>query len=273
MAQLKKNKNEMSFIEHLEDLRWHLVRSVLAVLLITIPCLFYKDIIFDKLIFYPKDPNFPTYRFFCWAGERMHMNGICVDSINYDLINGDMTLPFLLWLKTSFMIGVIGAFPYILYEIWRFVRPALYEKEKKNLGGLIFSGVLLFYIGCVFGYFLMAPFSINFLGNFSLGEEVKNVFTVTSFIDILTGMVFWSGVIFEIPMLAFFMAKLGLLNKKFLATNRKYAVVISLVLAAIITPSGDAFSLSLVALPLWLLYEVSILVVSRVEKRRNAEMA
>jgi sec-independent protein translocase protein TatC len=165
------------------------------------------------------------------------------------------------------MLGVIAAFPYIIYEIWKFVRPALYEKEKKSLGGLVFSSIFLFYFGASFGYFVLAPFSINFLGNFSLGEEVSNVFTVTSFIEILTGMVLWSGVIFEIPMAAFFLARIGLLNKEFLAGNRKYAIVIALILAAIITPSGDVFSLSLVALPLWILYEVSIVVVKRVEQR------
>lgn len=271
MAQIKKDKNEMSFLEHLEDLRWHIIRSIIAIAVFAIPALFYKDIIFDKIIFFPKDPNFPTYRFFCWAGEKLHLDGICVDGIDYELINGDLTLPFLLWLKTSFMIGVILAFPYILYEFWRFVRPALYENEKRNIGWLIFFGVFLFYFGSAFGYYIMAPFSINFLGNFSLGEEVANVFNVTSFIDILTGMVFWSGIIFEIPMIAFFLAKLGLLSKSLLANNRKYAIIIAIILAAIITPSGDAFSLALVALPLWLLYEVSIFVVMRVESRKRKD--
>lgn len=259
----------MTFMEHLEDLRWHLFRSVLVVTIVSLVMLFFKNFIFDHVIFAAKDPNFPTYRFFCWAGDKMGIGGLCIDAIDYDLINGDLTLPFLLWFKTSFMLGVIICFPYILYEVWLFVKPALYEKERKNIGGLIFSGVFLFYLGSAFGYYVMAPFSINFLGNFSLGEEVKNVFTVTSYIDVLTGMVFWSGVIFEIPIVAFFLAKLGLLQKEFLSRNRKYAVVIALILAAIITPSGDAFSLTLVTLPLWLLYEVSIVIVSRVEKRRK----
>lgn len=269
MAAIRKNKDEMSFMEHLEDLRWHLFRSVLVVTIVSVGFLFFKDFIFTHIIFAAKDTSFPTYRFFCWAGEKMHINGVCIDSINYELINGDLTLPFLLWFKTSFMLGVIVAFPYLLFEVWLFVRPALYAKEKKNVGGLIFSGVFLFYLGAAFGYYVLSPFSINFLGNFTLGTEVKNVFTVTSYIDVLTGMVFWSGVIFEIPIVAFFLANLGLLEKEFLSRNRKYAVVVALILAAIITPSGDAFSLTLVTLPLVGLYEVSIMIVSRVEKRRK----
>ena len=271
MAQLKSN-DEMTFMDHLEALRWHIVRSLLVVVVFSIAFLFIKDYVFTNVIFAAKNPDFPTYRFFCWAGEKLHLGGICIEVIDYNLINGDLTLPFLLWFKASFMLGFIVGFPYILWEVWRFVKPALYEKERKNVGGLVFAGIFLFYFGCTFGYYVLAPFSINFLGNFSLGAEVQNVFTVTSYIGVLTGMVFWCGVIFEIPIIAFFLAKFGLLGKEFLAKNRKYAVIIALVLAAIITPSGDAFSLTLVTLPLWLLYEVSIWVVTAVERKRKKEI-
>ena len=166
------------------------------------------------------------------------------------------------------MAGFIFAFPYILWEIWRFVKPALHDNEKSNLGGVIIISTLLFYVGVFFGYFLMAPFSINFLATFSLSDQIENQFTFDSYLGILTGMVLWTGVIFEIPMVAYFLAKLGLLGREFLANNRKYAFIVSLVLAAIITPSGDAFSLFVVAMPLWILYEVSIVVVMVVEKRK-----
>lgn len=165
--------------------------------------------------------------------------------------------------------GVIFAFPYILWEIWRFVKPALLSHEKMNLGGAVFIATLLFYIGAFFGYFLLAPFSINFLATFTLSDQIENQFTFDSYLGILTGMILWTGLIFEIPMIAYFLAKLGLLGREFLANNRKYAFIISLVLAAIITPSGDAFSLFLVATPLWVLYEVSIVVVMIVERKRK----
>ena len=169
--------------------------------------------------------------------------------------------------------GVIFAFPYILWEIWRFVKPGLHLNEKRNLGGLIFIATLLFYIGCFFGYFLLAPFSINFLANFELSSSIKNQFTFDSYLGIMTGMVLWTGVIFEIPMIAYFLARLGLLTNDFMQKQRKFSFVAGLVLAAVITPSGDAFSLFLVATPLWLLYEVSIIVVRRVEKTRLKEDA
>ncbi|MFN3939928.1 MAG: twin-arginine translocase subunit TatC, partial [Chitinophagales bacterium] len=145
--------------------------------------------------------------------------------------------------------------------------------EMKNLGGIIFIATLLFYIGAFFGYFLLAPFSINFLANFQLSDSIQNQFTFDSYLGILTGMVLWTGIIFEIPMIAYFLAKLGLLTKSFMAKQRKFAFVASLILAAVITPSGDVFSLFLVATPLWGLYEVSILVVQRVEKNLLKEEA
>lgn len=263
----------MSFMEHLEALRWHIIRIVLVILVFSIFFLIYPQFVFDKIILAPKNPDFITYRLFCSLGERINMQSLCVETLDYKLFYLNLSSPFLLYIKIAFMAGVIFAFPYILWEIWRFVKPALHDKEKSNLGGIILIATLLFYIGAMFGYFLMAPFSINFLAQFTLSEQIENQFTFDSYLGILTGMVLWTGVIFEIPMVAYFLAKIGLLGREFLAKNRKYASVVSLVLAAIITPSGDAFSLFLVALPLWGLYEVSIIVVNVVEKRKKREMA
>lgn len=256
-------------MEHLEALRWHIVRIAVVIFLFSIAFLIYPQFIFDKIILAPKSPDFITYRIFCNIGERWNIDGICVDNLDYDLFYLNMTSGFLFYIKIAFMAGIIFAVPYILWEIWRFVRPALHDKEVSNLGGIIIIATLLFYVGALFGYFLMAPFSINFLATFSLSDQIQNQFTFDSYLGILTGMVLWTGVIFEIPMVAYFLAKLGLLGREFLAKNRKYAAVISLILAAVITPSSDAFSLFLVALPLWGLYEVSIVVVNVVEKRRR----
>ncbi|HAE13559.1 MAG: twin-arginine translocase subunit TatC [Chitinophagales bacterium] len=267
----RKNRNEMSFIEHLEDLRWHIIRTLVVIVACSVFFLIRPDIIFDKVILGPKDLNFPTYQVMCALGERLSLNGLCIDELNYDLFYLNISSPFFLYLKIAIMGGAIFAFPYILWEIWRFVRPGLHLHEKRNLGGLVFVATLLFYIGCFFGYFLLAPFSINFLANFELSDQVKNQFTFDSYLGILTGMVLWTGVIFEIPMIAYFLARMGLLTNKFMMQQRKFAFVASLVLAAVITPSGDAFSLFLVATPLWALYEVSIIVVRRVEKRMAKE--
>jgi len=272
MAAIKKNPDEMTFMEHLEDLRWHIVRIVLVVLALSIVFLVYPQFVFDKIILAPKNPDFITYRLFCDLGRWLEMDSLCIETLDYKLFYLNLSSPFFLYIKIAFMAGVIFAFPYILWEIWRFVKPALLDKEKSNLGGVILIATLLFYVGALFGYFLLAPFSINFLAQFTLSEQIENQFTFDSYLGILTGMVLWTGLIFEIPMIAYFLAKMGLLGRDFLANNRKFASVFSLVLAAIITPSGDAFSLFLVALPLWMLYEVSIIVVQVVEKKRKREM-
>ncbi|MBP9704927.1 MAG: twin-arginine translocase subunit TatC [Chitinophagales bacterium] len=273
MSPMRKARNEMSFIEHLEDLRWHIIRILLVIIFFAIFFLLYPQYIFDYVILAPKNPDFPTYRLFCYLGNYLHIDGLCFTEFDYELFYLNLSSPFLLYIRIAIMGGAILAFPYILWEIWRFVKPALYENEMKNLGGIIFIATLLFYIGAFFGYFLLAPFSINFLANFQLSESIQNQFTFDSYLGILTGMVLWTGVIFEIPMIAYFLAKIGLLTREFMAAQRKFAFVFSLVLAAIITPSGDAFSLFLVATPLWVLYEVSIIVVMRVEKNNRKREA
>lgn len=272
MSPMRKARNEMSFMEHLEDLRWHIIRTLLVITALAIFFLIYPKYIFDYVILAPKNPDFPTYKLFCAIGDYLHVDGLCFTQFDYELFYLNLSSPFLLYLRIAIMGGAILAFPYILWEIWRFVKPALYEREMKNLGGIILIATLLFYIGAFFGYFILAPFSINFLANFQLSSAIQNQFTFDSYLGILTGMVLWTGVIFEIPVIAYFLAKVGLLTGSFMAAQRKFAFVFSLVLAAIITPSGDVFSLFLVATPLWVLYEVSILVVIRVEKRnRNRE--
>ncbi len=259
----------MGFFDHLEALRWHIARSMLAILVLAVFFFFNKSFIFDTLILGPKSPHFITYQWMCWLGQKLHIDGLCVTDINYKLRFQAMSSPFMLHLKVAFMLGVIFAFPYILWELWRFISPALYKNEKRNMGGVVFMSSVLFYLGCVFGYLLIAPFSINFLGTYQLSDQIQNDFSFDSYLDIMTGLVFWTGLIFEIPMVAFFIAKLGLLSVSFMNKFRKYAIVAALVMAAIITPSADMFSQTLVALPLWLLYEFSILIVWREERRRK----
>lgn len=215
MSPMRKARNEMSFIEHLEDLRWHIIRTLLVITALAIFFLIYPKYIFDYVILAPKNPDFPTYKLFCAIGDYLHVDGLCFTQFDYELFYLNLSSPFLLYLRIAIMGGAILAFPYILWEIWRFVKPALYEREMKNLGGIILIATLLFYIGAFFGYFILAPFSINFLANFQLSSAIQNQFTFDSYLGILTGMVLWTGVIFRNSGNCLFPGKSGVAHRQF----------------------------------------------------------
>jgi sec-independent protein translocase protein TatC len=260
---------EMSFMDHLEELRWHIVRSLLAIIAIGVVLFIRKDFLFDVLILGPKDPNFPTYRAMCWLADRFNLgDDLCITEISFKLINRDLSAPFMLHLQTSFTVALVAAFPYILWEFWRFIEPALYENERRNIGGTVFMASMMFYVGAAFGYYLVAPFSIQFLGSYQISAEIENTVDISSYVDSVTGLVFACGLVFEFPLIIYFLSRLGIVTPAFMRTYRKYAFVIILVIAAIITPSPDMFSQLIVALPLYLLYEASVGVSARVNKRR-----
>jgi sec-independent protein translocase protein TatC len=262
-------KAEMSFWEHIEDLRWHIIRSIIAIVGSGIVFFVNKKFLFDDIIFAPKNPGFITYRALCWLGSRVHIYSICRTNFDYSITNMDLAAQFMTHIKVSFMVGLIAVFPYVLYEIWTFVKPALYTKELKNLRGVVVWTAVLFYIGILFGYFVLMPMSINYLGTYHVSEDVKNTINLSSFIDVVTGLVFITGLVFEFPMIVFFIAKLGLIGDKSMKQYRRYAVVGVLVVAMLVTPSPDVFSQILVAVPLYILYEISILVAKRVVKQRE----
>ena len=264
-----KNKEEMSFLDHLEILRWHLIRSGIAILLFSILAFIFKEIIFDVVLLAPKDPNFLTYRFLCNISQALGLgDALCIKESPFSLMNINMAGQFSAHLLTSFYSGFILAFPYVFWEIWRFVLPALKEKEAKVSRGIVFFSSLLFLTGVIFGYFVIAPLSINFLGSYQVSQTVANQISLTSFISTVTTISLANGIIFELPILVYFLTKIGLLTPQFMRTYRRHAMVITLILSAIITPP-DITSQILVSFPLIILYEISIQISKAIVKKNN----
>ena len=256
----KKNINEMSFLDHLEDLRWLLVRSTIAVLVSATIVFFVSDYIFDVILFGPTNPNFITYRWFCDLSHYVgFQDSICVTELDFILQNTAMEgqVNILVWI--CIMAGFILAFPYILWELWKFISPALYPKERKNAKLFIFIASFLFFLGVLFGYFIVVPMSVNFFATFKVSAAVKNEFNLESYISMLKTSVIASGLFFEMPIIIFFLTKLGLVTPIFLRKYWKWAVVIILIVAAIVTPP-DVVSQIIVALPMLLIYEASIFI-------------
>lgn len=264
----RKKLEEMSFMDHLEELRWLLVRSTIAVILVAIGCYFIDDWIFDTVIFGPKDPNFITYRFFC---EMTHFFGIddtyaCAQEFNFKIQSSEFGGQFSMYLWTMITAGFVIGFPYILWELWKFISPALYEKERKMAGLFVILSSFLFFIGVLFGYFVVAPLTINFFATFYASKEIVNIPTIDSYVSIIKMSVIACGIMFELPIIIYFLTKLGLITPAFLKKHRRYAIVIILTLSAIVTPP-DIASQIIVAIPIMLLYEVSILISMLVAKK------
>jgi sec-independent protein translocase protein TatC len=268
----EKGKNleaEMSFFDHLDVLRKHLIRSSLAILAFTTLAFIYYDFIFDKIIMGPKNPQFWTYRMMCSLGERFDLGpDFCITKIPFNIINTEMAGQFTLQMNSSLMIGVVLGFPYLLFEIWRFVKPALHEKERKSASGFTFYATLLFLIGILFGYYIIAPLSISFLAGYTVSNIINNQITIDSYLSTVATLTLGSGIIFELPIVIFILSKLGIMTPKFMRSSRRYATVIILIIAAIVTPTPDLLTMLTVSFPLFLLYEVSIYISARVEKRK-----
>lgn len=260
--------SEMTFLEHLEELRWHLIRSVAAILVFMIAAWFSMGAIFRKIILAPSQPEFWTYRQLCKIGELTGLDGLCVEKLNFSLMSREVSGQFMMQLTASAIVGLLVAFPYVFWEVWRFIKPGLKIKEKKASRGAVFFVTLLFLLGILFGYYVVAPFAINFLVNFQIDASIENQFDIQSYISVLATLTLACGVTFQLPMAMYVLTKIGIVNSTFLRTYRKHSIVAILVVAAIITPSPDMISQILVAIPLYGLYEVSILVSQRVEKNR-----
>ena len=269
MSESPGNNAEMSFLDHLEVFRWHLVRSAIAILLFTILAFIFKSIVFDTIILAQKESDFWTYELFC---KLSHLLGrgddLCMDEISFSLINITMSGQFSIHIITSIVAGIILAFPYILFEVWRFITPALKKGEKKYALLLVFTGSILFALGILFGYFFVSPLSVQFLGNYNVSDQVSNQITLQSFISTVTTVTLVCGLVFQLPLIVFFLTKLGLLTPEFMRKYRKHAVVITLVLSAIITPP-DISSQVLLTIPLLFLYEISIYVSKVVVKKAS----
>lgn len=263
---------EMSFLDHLEILRWTLVRSTVAIFAFGIVAFMMKDFIFNDIILAPKDPSFATYRFLCYVSKSIGTDGLCIDKIPFIVQSRTMAGQFSAHIWTSFAFGFVLAFPYIIWEIWKFLKPALYEKEKKNAKSFIIITSFLFFLGILFGYYVITPLSVNFLGSYTVADEVKNNFDLSSYTALLKASCLAAGFIFELPIIIYFLTKMGLVTPEFLKKYRKYALVLVLILAALITPP-DIISQVIVAIPMIILYEVSIKISTFIIKKQEKEKA
>lgn len=265
----KRDGAEMTFLEHLEVLRWHLVRSAIALIVTSGAAFFFKSFVFDTIILAPQHNDFVTYRLFCKLSHLIGMGDkLCFDSISFNLININLSGQFTTHIVVSLVAGLVISFPYLLFEIWSFVRPGLHAEEKKYTTGVVFSGSLLFMFGVLFGYFLIAPLSVQFLGNYTVSEAVQNQINLNSYITTLTTITLACGLIFQLPLLTYFLTKMGVITPEFMRKYRKHSIIVVLIIAAIITPP-DISSQLLVAFPLTLLYEFSIYISRMVIKKEN----
>lgn len=265
---------EMSFLDHLEELRWHLIRSTLAIVIVAFVAFLAKDFIFDTVLFGPKKADFPTYRLFCNIAQTLGLDESFCEGPQFRIQSRQMAGQFSAHIWTSIWAGFIIAFPYVLYEMWKFISPGLYDNERRNARGFILIASLLFFSGVLFGYYVVSPLSINFLANYQVSEEVFNDIDLASYIGIVRAAVIACGLIFELPIIIYFLTKVGLVTPEFLKTYRKFALVLVLILSAIITPP-DVASQIVVSIPVLVLYEISIhisrVVVKNEEKKLRKE--
>lgn len=254
---------EQTFWEHLDALRGTLFRSAIVVIILMAAAFCFKDFVFGTIIFGPTTSDFVLYRWFCRLGEWLHMPDFCPEPFTVKLQNIKLAGQFFTHMSVSFWIGIIVGFPYLMWELWRFVSPALYANEKRHIK-LVFSfGGLLFFCGVLVGYFLIFPLTLHFLATYQVADMVANEITLDSYISTLTWLVFIMGIVFEMPMIAVILSKMGILKKQMLKKYRKHALVLSFLLAAIITPSGDAFTMIMVGLPIVALYQLSVSLVRK----------
>ncbi|MCL9805082.1 twin-arginine translocase subunit TatC [Flavobacterium amniphilum] len=265
----KKSLSEMSFLDHLEELRWLLVRSSIAIVILAVAVYFVSDYIFEEIIFGPTKVDFITYRFFCDASHYLGFaETICIEELPFTIQNTTMEGQVNVFVWTCITAGFILGFPYLLWEVWKFISPALYESERKYAKVFVLTASLLFFIGVLFGYYVIVPMSVNFVATFSVADVVKNEFNLESYISMIKTSVIAGGLFFELPIIIYLLTKLGLVTPTFLQNTRKYAVVIVLIIAAIVTPP-DVVSQVTVAVPMLLIYEISILISKFVVKKQE----
>jgi len=265
-------QKEMTFIQHLEVLRYHLMRSAIAIVVLAILAFINKSFLFDTVIFGPKQADFATFQWLCSLSEYLAVTvpslvsdpaTLCIGQDFPALQNIDMAGQFTSHIMVSMIAGMIVSFPYILWELWRFIKPGLEKNEASYAQGIVFWGTLLFTLGILFGYYIISPLSVNFFFTYSISDDVQTLPTLSTYISTVTGVVLAAGIVFELPLIVYFLSKVGILSPDILRTYRKHFVVGALIMSAIITPP-DIFSQVLVTIPLLFLYEISIYISGRV---------
>ena len=262
-------EKEMSFLEHLEDLRWHLLRSIVAILITALAAFLAKNFVFDVLLFGPKKTDFLTYKILCQVSNILGFDdSFCISELPFRIQSRTMAGQFSAHIWTSITLGFVVAFPYVVYQFWKFISPGLYANEKKTASGFISISSLLFFIGVLFGYYVVTPLSIRFLGTYNVSDEIFNDFDLNSYTALVRASVLASGLIFELPILVYFMTKIGLITPELMRKYRKIALVLVMFLSAVITPP-DVASQIIVAIPVLILYELSIFISKRVVRNLN----
>jgi sec-independent protein translocase protein TatC len=263
-------EGEMSFIGHISVLRWHLVRGVVVILILAGVAFCYPEIIFTKILFGPSRPDFVTYTFLCECSQSWGMGeALCFKVFDFEFQSIELLGQFSTAMWGSIVAGLVAGFPYLLWELWRFIKPALQPKEISAARGFIFYASGLFLLGVAFAYWIVSPMAVYFLGNYQIdpAHPIANEFHIDSYISVVTTLVLLMGLVFELPIIMYFLGRFGIVTAAFLRKYRKHAVIVILIISAVITPTTDVFTQSLVAFPLWILFEASIIVVARMEKR------
>jgi len=267
----EQQEKEMSFLEHLEELRWHIVRSVVAIVVVGIVSFLIPNVIFDKIIFGPKNDWFLSYKAICNLSELLGMGtDLCITPKEFQVIATELGERFIVHIKVSMMFGFVAAFPYVFYQFWSFIAPGLHDKERKAASGVVFVCSFLFITGVLFGYFVISPFAINFLVGYEINDVASTV-TLSSYVSYMIMFTIPTGIVFELPVVVYFLAKVGLVTAEFMKSYRRHAFVVILVLAAFITPP-DVVTQFLIGIPLYILYEISIVIAKRVQKTQELAM-
>ena len=262
----------MAFLDHLEELRWHVVRAVGAIFVCMIVAFIFVPWIFDNIVFAPARVDFPAFKYMCELGRFAGMDeSLCVTELPFKVQSRNMTGQFMMSLTAAFVIGLIVSFPYVVWELWSFVRPGLQTKERKFSKGAVFAISFLFILGILFGYYILSPMTIWFLATYSISDMIVNEFDITSYVSTISSLILGCGLLFQFPMVIYFLSKVGIVTPDLMRKYRKHSIVVILILGAIITPSGDPFSLTVISLPLYMLFEISIYVSSVVVKRKLKE--
>lgn len=264
-------EKEMAFLDHLEELRWHIVRSVIVIMIFMIIAFIYTPWIFQNIVFAPANVNFPTFKWLCKLGELTGSEeSLCAKPFPFKIQSRYMTGQFTMQFLASFVIGFIVAFPYVFWEIWRFIKPGLHLNEAKNSRGAVFAVSFLFLLGISFGYYVLCPMMTWFFSSYSISDVIVNEFDITSYVSTFIALVFGSGLLFQLPVVVYFMTKIGLVTPLFMRTYRKHSYIVILIIGAIVTPP-DPLSQMLISTPLFLLYEISIFISAYVMRQKRKE--
>jgi sec-independent protein translocase protein TatC len=268
-------EKEMTFLDHLEELRWHVIRAALAIVVAMIAAFVYIEEIFDNIVFAPAKVNFIFFKWMCQLGEWVGATeSLCIAELPFKVQSRNMTGQFMMSITAAAVIGLIAAFPYVIWELWSFIRPGLRLKEKKFSKGAVVAISGLFLIGVAFGYFILSPMTIWFLSTYQVSAMIVNEFDITSYVSTVASLVLGCGLLFQFPVVVYFLTKVGMITPQLMRKYRRHAVVAIIVLGAVVTPSADPFSLTIISLPLYFLYEISIFtsaVVLRKKLKKEAQ--